>query len=78
MKDVDDKLFTIEETICDELARAKSGSFVGLKISMQARRAGSNCANTAELFQTFSPREFTDLPFAHHFGEDNTIMFELS
>jgi hypothetical protein len=38
VKDVDDKLFSIEETICDEFAGAKCGTFVRLKVGVRNKK----------------------------------------
>src|SRR5271170_4145001 len=58
VEDVDDKLFAVEETVCDEFAGAESGTFVRLKVSIGTRRrkGGSSGAQTDEFFKIFDPR----------------------
>ena len=58
VENVDDKLFAVEKTVCDEFAGAESGTFVRLTVSISTRRTRgvSSGGGTVEFFKIFNPR----------------------
>ena len=58
VEDVDDKLFAVEETVCDEFAGAESGTFVRLTVSISTGRRTrvSSGGGMVEFFKIFDPR----------------------